>query len=339
MAYVEWLRVRGCLKWCAIVLGILFLISAIFRIAVIGVQHDILSWAANMKSDPGAKVTDTRLPDGTHRVVIDDPAKKTHVVIDDRGPLGKHIEILEHGESHQNSVTAESVHVKTLPHNGGTLTIIDAHGATPFAELVIHGLILALIVATVLGVPFARENDGHLETALTKPVSREGLAWQTMAADVAGILGSFVLGLAFALAVSAMFEAPNLTFDSTTGLALGIAILAPIAWYAMLAAATASVKRGYGAILGFAWPVAAIVVGLSLVPPSGSAFLTLVHGIAWVLSWIDPLTYMHFSQHEGVTVNGRAILHSTGWSQVLLLAVLSVLYSVLAIVQWRRVEV
>jgi hypothetical protein len=330
MAYVEWLRVRGCLKWCAIVLGTLFLISLIVRIAVIGIQRDVVSEAERATSDSGAKVTETTLADGTRRTVIDDPVKKMHYVID-RGAFGKHIEVRD--------LRAPSKQHPPLPRNGATVTNIDLHsGPTPFAEFVVHGLILALIVATVLGVPFARENDGHLEIALIKPISREGLALQTVAADVAGILTSFVLGLVFALAVSALFDPPRLAFDSTDALALAIAIVAPIAWYAMLTAATASVKRGYAAILGFAWPVAGIVVGLSLVPPSGSAFLTLVQGIAWVLSWIDPLTYMHISQHEGVTVNGQSILHSTGWSQVLMLAVLSVLYAVAAIVQWRRVE-
>ncbi|MBV8147692.1 MAG: hypothetical protein JO092_01215, partial [Candidatus Eremiobacteraeota bacterium] len=46
MAYVEWLRVRGCLRWTGFVLLGLFLITAVVRIAVFGMQHDVLGWAS-----------------------------------------------------------------------------------------------------------------------------------------------------------------------------------------------------------------------------------------------------------------------------------------------------
>jgi hypothetical protein len=342
MAYVEWLRVRGCLRWCGIVLGILFLIGVVFRIAIIGLEHDVVGLAANMRSDPGAKVAETTLPDGTHRVVIDDPVKQAHVIIDDRGALGKHIEILDRSRSgrfNDISGSMQSMRVKTLPHNGGTLTVAETGGSTTFSAFVIHGLILALIVATVLGAPFARENDGHLEISLTKPVARETLALQTFGADVVGIVASFVGGLVFAIAIRALFELPHITVSSFDLLALGIAIVAPIAWYAMLAAATASIKRGYGAILGFAWPVAVIVVLLSLIPPNGNGLETLIHGVAWLLSWIDPLTYMHFGSHHVVTVVGQpSLVYYNGWYQVAALVVLVAIYAMLAIIQWRRVE-
>ncbi len=342
MVYVEWLRVRGCLKLCAIVLGILFLIVAILRIALsIGYNGERL--VERMKSDPGTKVSATILPDGTHRTVIDDPLKKVHAVIDDRGSLGRHIEILDRSGSHVCYTCSNVTHgsAQTFRRSGGTLAVIDTGQphATPLVDFVKVGAFLALIVATILGAPFARENDGHLEISLTKPVGREALALQTIGTDVAGIVASLAIGVVFAIATSALFDIPWITFGSRDAFTLAVGILAPIAWYAMLTAATASMKRGYGAIVGFAWPVAAVVVALSLVPAEGNALLAIIHGVARTLSYIDPVAYMNFGGDQHVTINGQnAAVYSSRSAQVLMLAVLSLLYSVLAILQWRRVE-
>src|SRR5690242_16867819 len=108
MAYVEWLRVRGCLKWVAIVLGVLFLVGVIVRVALIG-RQDYLSWAFNLKSDPGSRVSETMLPDGTRRVAIDDPAKQVRVIVFDRGWHGKRIEIYDYSEGRSGEL--KNVHV------------------------------------------------------------------------------------------------------------------------------------------------------------------------------------------------------------------------------------
>ncbi|HVA26936.1 MAG TPA: hypothetical protein VNF68_02085 [Candidatus Baltobacteraceae bacterium] len=340
MAYVEWLRVRGALKIIAIVFGVLFVTAAIVRVAVIGLEHNVLDRVASMQSDPGAKVTRTTLPDGTQRLTIDDPLKKTYVVIDDRGWRGKHIEVLDRSGSthHHESTMIGSIHVQSLPRNGGELTTIDTNGSTPFFNYLIPAIIAGLILATVLGAPFARENDGHLEISLTKPFPRELLALSIIGIDVAGLLAVLVLGVVFAIATSALFELPRITFDGFDAVGLGVAIFAPVAWYAMLTAATASIKRSYGAILGFAWPVAAIIVALSFIQPDGNALLALMHGIGWTLSFIDPVAYMHLSRHATVAVDGQNVLTYSGQYQILMLAVLAVLYSALAVVQWRRIE-
>jgi hypothetical protein len=341
MAYVEWLRVRGCLRWTGFVLLGLFLVTAIVRVAVFGIQHDVLGWASRLQHDPDSKVTDTTLADGTHRITVDNPREKIHMVIDDRGTQGKHIEILDRSGSklHEHgSVTTGSIVIHDLPNGGGRETIVDTNEQTAFLNFVVCGAVVALIVATILGAPFARENDGHLEISLTKPVSRDRLSLQIIGVDVAALAVAFSAGIIFALAVTAIFAFPRITFDGHDAFALASGIAAPIAWYAMLTAATASMKRGYGAILGFAWPVAAIVVGLSLVQPEGNALLRVVQGVAWALSLIDPIAYMHFGRHEAVTVDGQSVLNYSDWHQLLMLAVLSAFYGALAVVQWRRVE-
>jgi hypothetical protein len=316
MAYVEWLRVRACLKWTGLALGILLLVAVGLRIAAVGIEHNISARVAALKADPGSKVTDTVLPDGMHQITIDNRAKNVHVVIEDRGFDGKHIVLDESGRHHEDVTTG---------------------GPTPFSVYLVVGFVVALIVATVLGAPFAREADGHLETALTKPVSRELFALQTILIDWCGLLVAFFGATLLAIAVHALFDVPHITFDGVDAMVLGAGIAGPLAWYAMLNAATASLKRGYGALQGLAWPIGLIVVGLSAVEPDGNAFLTLVHDVGWTLSWIDPLRYMHFGR-EGVRVDPTGIAPFSYGTQLAALAVLAVVYLALAVVQWRRVE-
>ncbi|HXB82441.1 MAG TPA: hypothetical protein VNU22_03710 [Candidatus Acidoferrum sp.] len=249
MTYVEWLRVRGTLKWTAIVLGILFVIACVARVTL---------------------------------------------------PAHSHME-----RSHEMN----------------------------FGSFVVFGAVVALIVATMLGAPFARENDGHLEVALTKPIDRIGLALMTIGVDAAGIIGALAVGTLFGIALHTIFFPPWISFHSIDLIVTVFGIVGPLSWYAMLAAATSSLRRGYGAILGIAWPVAAIVAGLSLVDPNDNALAALIHTVFWTLSRIDPLVYMHFnSQDMSMTAD------PTWLPRLAMLAILAAGYGALAVAQWRRVE-
>jgi hypothetical protein len=249
MVYVEWLRVRGTLKWTTIVLGVLFVLACIGRLSLSGHSH----------------------MEGNHEM--------------------------------------------------------------SFGTFVVFGAVVALIAATMLGAPFARENDGHLEVALTKPVDRASLALMTIGVDAAGIIGALVVGTLFGLLFHMIFFPPWITFHFVDGIVIVFGIIAPLSWYAMLAAATSSLRRGYGAILGIAWPVAAIVAGLSLVDPSDNSMAALIHATFWTLSRIDPLVYMHFGADEM-----KMTADPTWLPRLTMLAVLAAGYGIAAVVQWRRVE-
>lgn len=341
MGYVEWLRVRGCLKWVAIVLGVLFLIGVVVRVALVG-RQDYISWAFNLKSDPGAKVTETTLPDGTRRTAIDDPAKQVRVVVFDRGWQGKRIEIYDYSEHGSNDlrhpgVVMGSVSENRLPSGHGTVTVVNTNGETDFISYVVNGAFVAFVVATVLGAPFAREGDGHLEIALTKPVSRLRYSIEALGIDALGVVAAFVMTIVFAIAIHAIFEIPHIVFTASDALALVAAILAPIAWYAMLSAATASLRRGYGAVLGFAWPVAGVLLALGYAHPDGNAILTIVHDIAWVLDLFNPLAHINL-HHEDIQIGGPPVFGLGYGNQIAVLAVLTILYGALSIWQWRRIE-
>jgi len=226
--------------------------------------------------------------------------------------------------------------VSSRPSGRGSITTIDTNGEVAFADYASVGIVVALIMATVLGAPFARENDGHLEITITKPVSRIGLGFATMAADAAGIVASFVAGIVFALACTLLFEFPHVTFGPADAVATILGVVAPLAWYALLNASTAWMKRGYGAILGFAWPIALLVFALSLIQPGGNALLTLVGEIFRAIAIVDPITYIHPT--VPIEVGGKATIAASAFKELAALAALALAYGALALVEWRRIE-
>jgi hypothetical protein len=340
MTYVEWLRVRGVLKWTAIVFGVLLLCAAGIRVYMFS-QGDLLSYVTGIENDPTSRVTRSVLPDGTKHIEIVDKTGKTHITIDDHGYAGEHIEIVDHSksaESHHKDVTMGSLHVEALEDGSGERDVIDTNEPEPFIFYAAFAAFVALIIATVLAAPFARENDGHLEVALTKPISRIMLALGTIGVDFVGIAGSWALTIVFLLAAGALFQAPHLQFGSSdlTGTVLGL--LGAFAWYAMLCAATASMKRAYGIVLGLAWPFALIILGLGKSNLGNQPILVVLHTACQWIGYVLPFSYMHFG--PAMTVNGKAAgsLAFSAGVEGPALAALAIGYVAVAVLQWRRVE-
>jgi ABC-type transport system involved in multi-copper enzyme maturation permease subunit len=337
MTYVEWLRVRNVLRITAIVLGALFLLAVVLRLSIArsgGYEEMIL----RMSQDPNTKVTQTTLPDGTHRTIMDNSTDQTHIVVDDHGYAGKHIVITEPNHRHHKNdhVAVGSVHVDEQ-HSGSTVTTtIDTNGTTDFSIYMAIASFVALIVATILGAPFAREADGHLEVALTKPVSRTKFALGAIGADVVGLLAVMVMTVLFAIITQALFQVPRFGLSADAMPLFAWAIVLPLSWYALLNAATASLKRGYGAILGFAWPVCIFVAVMGVAQLGDSPLGAAVHSIFWTLSRIDPLTYAHFHSSRGSVQVSIQDLDYT--AKLGILTALTIIYGALAVFQWRRVE-
>lgn len=365
MNYVEWLRVRNCLRVVAIVLGVLILGGIVTRIAVNKyLQYD--TWISHFQHDRGATTSRTTLPDGSVRITIDDPRQQTRVVIDDRGLAGKHITITEpighyiidnsstvrngsggpnvnvHGHSDITLGPGDHISVGSLRmsdrHQGKfKIVTIDTNAATPIGYYFALADLMALIVATALAAPLAREADGHLEISLTKPASRTRFALGSIGVDIAGIVCASAMTIVALLVVQALFEVPHVDFGGVGGDVLAMAVALPAAWYAMLCAATTSMRRGYGAVLGFAWPIAFLVVVFANIQPGDSLVLAAIRDVFWVVSRIDPLTYPA-SINETVT----AVAHGTTVPGAALRLgaelALFIVYGALAIVQWRRLE-
>jgi len=348
-AYAELLRVRGCLKWTAIVLVACVAVVLFGRFTYLDVRPNSPGFSGIYIDDKqiaqvarSSQQTQTKLPDGTVRTVVDNPRLGIRMTIDDRGYWGKHVELLERKAPdgvHANTIDFGDIHGRRvmLP-DGSSVVKIDEGAAVPedLNYYTVLATCVALIVATILGAPFGRENDGHLEIAFTKPISRTRLALETIATDLAGIVAAWVLTVAAMMIGHTIFEAPNYVYGPSDTVVIVVGLLGAFAWYGLLCAATASMKRSYGAILGVAWPIALGVHAIAEAHLGYAPLAQLVRAVATALSWLDPLAYLHFGSVFGSAHADAAAGSLAG--NVPILAALALVYAALAIVLWRRVE-
>lgn len=353
MNYVEWLRVRGCLKWTAIVLAACVALVLFARFTYLDIRPDAHGFSGVFIDDKdlpdferGANQTQSKLRDGTVQTVIENPKTGTRITIDDHGYWGKHIELFQKEPPRGvrgAKIDFGDIHAQRVMVPGGSIVKIEEGAGVPedLNYYFVFATLVALIVATILGAPFARENEGHLEVAFAKPVSRVNLALQTVVADVAGIAAAFVMTVIFLIAGHSIFEAPNYIWGPTDTVVLAIGLLAAFAWYGMLNAATASMKRAYGGVLGCAWPVALGMSGITHAPLGDSPLAELVHRIGSSLLWLFPTSYLHFSFVSGMgSEEHRRALTATlpPQADLVILACLALVYGAFAIYQWQRVE-
>ncbi|MBV9332906.1 MAG: hypothetical protein JO146_02780 [Candidatus Eremiobacteraeota bacterium] len=334
MNYVEWLRVRNCLRIVAIILAIGVVLAVILRISLTRYMSPE-SWIQHFHQ-PGTVVTHITLPDGTARTVWDNVHEQTRVVIDDRGYAGKHIVVTEpasRAHSEHDNVAVGSVHVSESQNGSVTTTVIDTNGSVPMLYYMAFADVVALIVAMVLAAPFAREVDGHLEVALTKPVSRTRYALGVIGADVVGIIAASFMTVVALYLCQLLFESARVDFSGVNARAVIMGLAAPLAWYALLCAATTWFNRSYVAVLVAALPVAIVIGALTLVEPT-NVVAAIVHQVAWVLSRFDPWTYVQLKVDSASTDTGSANFGLRLSLEILFFIV----YGALAVFKWQRVE-
>jgi hypothetical protein len=341
MNYVEWLRVRNCLKWLAIVLGAMLVIGLIIRITVAVQMGNDESFVKHTMTEPGTKISHS-VVGGINRTTILNPREHVTITIDDQPDGGRVIRVVEPSGSHREHADHVTIGSFSATHsqNGTTeTTIIDTDAPVPFAYYLAMAGLVGLIVATIFGATFARENDGHLEIALLKPVSRVRYAFGVIGADVACIILAEAMTIVALAIGQAMFEVPHFDFSGANATFVLVALLHPFAWYALLNAATASLKRGAGAIVGFSWPVALAIVIFSHVNLGNSVTGETFHAIFWTLSRVIPASYasVEFGHDDSVST-GLAAGPWADSAQYAMLAALALVYGALAVVQWRRVE-
>src|SRR5581483_1371516 len=208
--YAEFLRGMRALRVIAIILGILLTIAIIFRIwAFVEMQKSPDAVFGMLQTSPTAHVTNKTLADGTIQTTVDDPVKHVHAVIDRRGTYFHVDATIPKSESMSDAnFSFSDSNIDT--HTNGTMKHIvvtrDMGDARiPVGILFAVASVFALITATMLGGALAKENDGHLELAWTKPVSRERLAIASIASDLVAILLSQIMAVAVILLCCAMF--------------------------------------------------------------------------------------------------------------------------------------
>jgi hypothetical protein len=216
-----------------------------------------------------------------------------------------------------------------------TTTVIDTNGAVPMIYYMAIADVFALIVATVLAAPLAREIIGHLEITLTKPVSRVRYALGAMGVDVVGILAASVLTVIAFYLCQLLFETPRLDFSGINSRAILMGIAAPLAWYAMLCAATTWAPRAYGVLLGLI-PLGLLFVGVLTLIPTTNVVALFIHDVAWVISRFDPLTYVSMAKP-----NEEGTMDYSGANfpfRISMQALFFIGYGALALWRWQRVE-
>jgi len=338
--YAEYLRAKGALRIALILLGIFLLVGIIFRIAVHG--PTVNQWVSNLENSPTAHVTRTQLPDGSTRIVIEDPQKQTYAVVTQSGQR-IHMDIREPASSRharRDVVSMGSMNMNEDVHNGVAHTVIEYSGgfAYDLGLLFLVTIPMGLLVSTILAGPLAKENDGHLELAWTKPVSREQYALACFAADIPAIIISQLLCIAVTLIATFMFVVPRFSYGPHVGWNILVALLAPIAWYALLTAASASFKRGPGLVIGLGWMFAIIVPSVAGGLSEAAKYNTIAavfYAIFHTLAYLDPISYLEFRNRESTIGTGFGLPIQ---SVVAALAALSIGYITLSVLQWRRVE-
>jgi hypothetical protein len=336
--YVELLRALRALRVVGIILALGLVAGVLFRLSLAN-NHPAKTALSTLEQQTStARVKRTRLPNGNTRIIIDDPQTRIHAVIDRRSDTTA-LSIMEFPQTGR-SLHSEGVVVRDLGdvRRGGTAantnTVLNPGNELWWGSLLMVTIPIGLLVATMLGGPLAKENQGHLELAWTKPVPRETYAFAAVFVDVATMVVAQAATAVVLVLGSMLWAIPHVGFESGALLHIGLALIAPLAWYGCLTALSASLKRGPGAAIGIAWVAAIITPALAQSTLRSSwPVAQLIHLISTPLSFIDPLTYVWFQSNDAAVSLARS--EST---TLIALAGLSIVYIALAVVQWRRVE-
>ncbi len=339
--YAEVLRATRALRVIAIILGVLLLVAIILRLWVFA-EHGPMFVGSGLQTSATAHVTSKTLKDGTVETTVVDPVQRVHAVIERRSGYF-HIDATVPSDRRMASSFSLGDSAVTIDKKTGMKHIVmteDLRGANlPVGILFAVTSLFALITATMLGGVLAKENDGHLELAWTKPVSRERLAVATIVTDIVAIVLSHLFAVAVILLMCVMFVWPKFYVNAQTPNILALALLAPVAWYACLTAFSASLKRGLGMVCGLGWLAALMIPAVaSAASTSQSDLGRIVHGIFLSLSYIDPIAYL--SLHGAFDRTGivfHTAVGTLGFS-ALVLPILTIVYLSLSVLQWRRVE-
>jgi hypothetical protein len=207
------------------------------------------------------------------------------------------------------------------------------HGAPYEVLFGIAGFVSA-IFALILGAFLATENSGHLEIAWTRPASRVGYALRGIAVDCIGILAAFL----FTLVIIAAFVTlegwwPYLHADKALAVTAVRYVMYPFAWYGLILAVTASLRGGYGIVIGLTWVVASVLAALVTLhlPPA-------IHATVTFINYVNPMEYGSWSD----STSAQAVMHLLGQRYALIgiagLVGIAVVGTGASLWQWRGLE-
>lgn len=147
---------------------------------------------------------------------------------------------------------------------------------------------LAAVYATFAAATLPCENESHSAYAWTKPVSRLRYAAGIVSVGAIVVVASWILGL-LAAAVTFALMGGHLLAQTRQSVELDALryFVYPFAWFGLLTALTASLRRAsFGSVVGVAWPVAILLAMFS-----GAATVTPLRQMIWALNLINPMHY------------------------------------------------
>jgi hypothetical protein len=231
--------------------------------------------------------------------------------------------------AHHAAIVGTNADTSTTNVRTPGIEIDDADHGVPFAVLLAVASFMAAVFATVVGTCLAAENCGHLEIAWTRPASRVAYAARLMAVDVAGIVAifAFTFACSVALIYAKGWQGYVFNGEDVTPF-LGRFAAYPLAWFGLVAALTASVRARAGAIAGFSWAAAILLIillTLDSLPPA-------IHTVLAVVNYLNPLYYGSYAENGGHFIGVPNPLAITG------LLGIAIVGSSVALAQWRRLE-
>jgi hypothetical protein len=226
-------------------------------------------------------------------------------------------------------VTAICVALNLMIFFGGGVTVPDKPFVIPLIVVWVAAGVAASIFATILGCSLAKENDGHLPVAWTKPGSRTTHAAVKMIVDIAAIAALFaIVGIATYAYLSATGMVKFVAVQSDTWLQLLRFALAPLAFYGLVQFLTASVGRRAGTIIGLTWVTLFVLSALGSSPLPDP-----YHSILAFINHANPIVYIAVEINDA----GSVITASLG-AAMLGLVLIAALGIAGAIYQWQRLE-
>jgi hypothetical protein len=357
MYYVEFLRVFRALRIFTIVLAGCLLIAFISRVSM--GTHFSNFWVEGPNYSASAHRSVQVGPGGAEVTTVNDPVNGLHVVqVRTTGKLDVMVyetprafekrtigipKYTRHRSHHRPNCAgsckqifgAEGIRIDEYTQPDGTHIIhyVNDHHVPMDIFLVMCGF-FAAIFASAIGGSLSKENDGHLELTWTKPVSRQRFAVTMFAIDASGIAVAGLLTFVAGLVAFGMFlGAPLLIATPDTAGDLFMAVLFPLAWYALGQALTASMRRA-GVIIGMMWVISITAVSLIAIPNA------LLQTILRIVNIVNPLAYYVSQNGHPSDVNGMSasMLGSTPTADILALGAIIILAITASLVQWRRLE-
>jgi hypothetical protein len=206
-------------------------------------------------------------------------------------------------------------------------------------QLLSWAVTLGAVAATIFGSSLARERDGHLEIACTRPISRLRYATRTMIVDVAGVAGVFLITVLAVYGTLSVLAGHPLRLQTGTESAWQLVryCAAPLAWFGLTQAVTARLRcQTASMVAALAWPVAVIVAVLAIVPIAPG-----LHQVFSLINAFNPIAASTMIQIDigtsSASATAVAAASNVGLSALALLA-FAVGGPLVAALQWRRVE-